>query len=56
MIELPNNSQSPLSVHINRNGFKESLHEVDVAVCDADGSVLLGMGDVESVISSPVQQ
>ena len=23
---------------------------VDVAVCDADGSVILGMGDVESVI------
>ena len=50
LIDLPSNSQSPLSVHINRNGFRESLHEVDVAVCDADGSVILGMGDVESVI------
>ena len=50
LIDLPCNSPSPLHVHINRNGFKESLHEVDVAVCDADGSVILGMGDVESVI------
>ncbi|MDA8730629.1 asparaginase, partial [Alphaproteobacteria bacterium] len=50
LIDLPSNSPSPLHVHINRNGFKESLHEVDVAVCDADGSVILGMGDVESVI------
>ena len=50
LIDLPSNSQSPLSVHINRNGFKESYHQVDVAVCDADGSVILGMGDLESVI------
>ena len=50
LIDLPRNSQIPLNVHINRNGFKESLHQVDVAVCDADGSVILGMGDVESVI------
>ena len=50
LIDLPRNSQVPLNVHINRNGFKESLHQVDVAVCDADGSVILGMGDVESVI------
>ena len=50
LADLPRNSHHPLEVHINRNGFKESLHEVDVAVCDADGSVILGMGDVESVI------
>ena len=50
LADLPRKSQHPLDVHINRNGFKESLHEVDVAVCDADGSVILGMGDVESVI------
>ena len=50
LIDLPSNSLSPLSVHINRNGFKESFHQVDVAVCDADGSVILGMGDLESVI------
>ena len=50
LIDLPRNSQHPLTVHINRNGFKESLHEVDLAVCDADGLVIIGMGDVESVI------
>ena len=50
LADLPRNSHHPHEVHINRNGFKESLHEVDVAVCDADGSVILGMGDVESVI------
>ena len=49
LIDLPRSSQIPLNVHINRNGFKESLHQVDVAVCDADGSIILGMGDVESV-------
>ena len=50
LTDLPRNSKHPLDVHINRNGFKESLHQVDVAVCDADGSVILGMGDLESVI------
>ena len=49
-IDLPKNSRSPPLIHINRNGFKESLHQVDVAVCDADGSVILGMGDLDSVI------
>ena len=50
LIDLPSNTQAPLQVHINRNGFKESLHEVDVAVCDADGKIVLGRGDEESVI------
>ncbi len=50
VIDLPSNSQNPLSVQINRNGFKESYHQVDVAVCDADGSVVLGMGDLNSII------
>ena len=50
LIDLPHTTLTPLRVHINRNGFKESLHEVDVALCDAEGSVILGMGDVESVI------
>ena len=50
MIDLPRTSQNPLNIHINRNGFKESFHEVDVVVCDSDGSVILGMGAVESVI------
>jgi len=49
-IDLPHITDAPLCIHVNRNGFKESLHEVDVAVCDADGTVILGMGDVESVV------
>ena len=35
---------------MNRNGFCESSHQVDVAVCGADGEVVLGLGNVESVI------
>ena len=50
LIDLPVNTQAPLQVHVNRNGSKESMHEIDVAVCDADGKVILGMGDEESVI------
>ncbi|MDC3286882.1 asparaginase [Alphaproteobacteria bacterium] len=50
MIDLPRTSQNPLNIYINRNGFKESFHEVDVVVCDSDGSVILGMGAAESVI------
>ncbi|MBT5912577.1 asparaginase [Rhodospirillaceae bacterium] len=50
LIALPSNNKTPLQVHVNRNGFKESLHEVDVAVCDADGKVILGMGDQERVV------
>ena len=50
LIDLPHNALIPFQVHVNRNGFKESLHEVDVALCDSEGSVILGMGDVESVI------
>ena len=39
-----------LSVLVNRNGFCESSHQVDVAVCRADGEIVLGLGSVESVI------
>ena len=53
LIALPSNNKTPLQVHVNRNGFKESLHEVDVAVCDADGSVILGMGDEVGDITTP---
>ena len=49
-INLPFVSAEPLSVLVNRNGFCESSHQVDVAVCRADGEVVLGLGSVESVI------
>ena len=49
-INLPFISGEPLRVFINRNGVSESVHEVDVAMCDANGDVRFGMGDVEGEI------
>ena len=58
LIDLPVNTRAPLQVHVNRNGFKESMHEIDVAVCDGDGKLILGMGDEEylsaEVIENPL--
>ena len=50
LIDLPYSSNIPLHIHVNRNGFKESLHKIDVAVCDSEGKIILGMGDIESVV------
>ena len=49
-MNLPFVSSEPLSVLVNRNGFCESFHKVDVAVCGADGEVILGLGSVDGVI------
>lgn len=49
-INLPFVRAEPLSVLVNRNGFCESSHQVDVAVCGTNGEVILGLGNVESVI------
>ena len=49
-IALPLNSDEPLHVSVTRGGAEESCHVVDVALCDADGSVLVGLGDVERVV------
>ena len=46
-IKLPYHSDSPFHVSVLRAGAEESSHAVDVALCDADGTVLLGLGDVE---------
>ncbi|GIS10984.1 MAG: hypothetical protein CM15mP115_01350 [Alphaproteobacteria bacterium] len=40
----------PLHVSVTRGGAEESCHAVDVALCDADGSVLVGLGDVERLV------
>jgi len=37
-------------VHIVRNGLVESVHEGDVAVCDADGRVLAFAGDPDRML------
>ena len=50
LIDLPNITKEPLRIHVNRNGFKESFHDVDIAVCDAKGTVIIGMGDVETIV------
>ena len=50
LIRLPYISDAPLQVMINRNKVAESVHEVDIALCDADGSIILGMGDYEAEI------
>ena len=46
-IALPLLSQDPLHISVTRGGAEESCHAVDVALCDADGAVLVGLGDVE---------
>ena len=44
MKTLPFISDEPLRVLVNRNGVAESIHEIDIAVCDAYGEVHFGMG------------
>lgn len=46
-IALPLISEDPLHISVTRGGAEESCHAVDVALCDADGAVLVGLGDVE---------
>ncbi len=50
LLKLPFIRERPLKIHINRNGFMESFHEVDIAVSNADGDIIFGMGDVNSII------
>ena len=44
MKTLPFISDEPLRVLVNRNGVVESVHEVDIVLCDASGEVRFGMG------------
>ena len=46
-IALPLISDEPLHISVTRGGAEESCHAVDVALCDVDGAVLVGLGDVE---------
>lgn len=46
-LSLPLISAEPLCVSVTRGTGEESCHNVDVAVCDADGGVLIGLGDIE---------
>ena len=47
---LPLVSAEPMQVLVRRAGAVESLHAVDIAVCNADGSVLVGLGEIERPI------
>ncbi|MCE2517089.1 MAG: asparaginase [Alphaproteobacteria bacterium] len=47
-MQLPHHDTSPARVEVRRNGARESVHLVDIAVVDPDGQVILGCGDVES--------
>ena len=47
---LPLVSAEPMQVLVRRAGAVESLHAVDIAVCDVDGSVLVGLGETERPI------
>ena len=49
-ISLPLVSDEPLHVSVTRGGAEESCHAVDVALCDADGGVLVGLGEVERMV------
>ena len=46
-LSLPLISADPLHVSVTRGGAEESCHLVDLALCDADGTVLMGLGDIE---------
>ena len=50
LITLPHIQQDPLRVLVTRADAVESCHDVDIALCDGDGQVILGMGQYESVI------
>ena len=47
---MPHIQQDPLRVLVTRADAVESCHDVDIALCDGEGQVILGMGQYESVI------
>ena len=49
-LSLPYVTRDPLQISVNRGGACESVHLVDLVVCDADGQVILAMGETERVI------
>ena len=43
-------SAEPLIISVNRNSTIESVHEVDIALCDAEANTLFGMGNYQGEI------
>ena len=50
LISLPLISNTPLEVEVRRAGARESIHVVDIALCDAEGQLVLALGDPETEI------
>ena len=49
-LPLPHHQATPLRVQVRRNQAVESIHDVDIALVDGDGRVILNCGDVERVV------
>ena len=50
LISLPLISDTPLQVEVRRAGALESQHQVDIALCDSDGQLIIGLGNPEAVV------
>ncbi len=47
LLKLPYHQTEPMVLHLRRGGGIESSHEVDIALVDKDGAVIVGCGAVE---------
>jgi len=50
LLDSPFISSEPLLIAVNRSTAIESIHEVDIALCDGEANILFGMGDYEGEI------
>ena len=50
LISLPLTSSTPLEIEVRRAGARESLHLVDIVLCDAEGRLILALGNEEAEI------
>jgi L-asparaginase II len=50
LISLPLISSTPLEIEVRRAGARESLHLVDIVLCDAEGRLILALGNEEAEI------
>ena len=49
-LSFPHHQKAPYHVQIRRNNAVESVHDVDIAIVDGDGHVILNCGDPERVV------
>ena len=50
LADFPLITDEPLRIAVRRSGAVESIHEVDIALCDAQKDLLLGMGNTDGEI------